>query len=85
MGLKSLSPLICAVIVAILYFENSHQILAFFETSSATQLNDHVFAVKHVLIDFSLTVKAATSIFISGVVRLFHLLRKGNGVLFIIR
>ena len=34
----------------------------------------------HVLIDFSLTVKAATLIFISGhgVVRLFHMLRKGN-------
>ena len=37
-----------------------------------------------ILIDFSLIVKAATLIFISGVVRLFHLLRKGNQVLFII-
>ena len=36
------------------------------------------------LFDFSLTVKAATLIFISGVVRLFHLLRKGNQVLCII-
>ena len=33
-----------------------------------------------VLLDFSLTVKAATF----GVVQLFHLLRKGNQVLFII-
>ena len=31
-----------------------------------------------ILIDFSLTVKAATLIFISGVVRLFHLLNKRN-------
>ena len=30
------------------------------------------------LIDFSLTVKAVTLIFISGVARLFHLLNKGN-------
>ena len=37
-----------------------------------------------VLIYFSLTVKAATLIFISGVIRLVHLLRKGNQVLFII-
>ena len=37
-----------------------------------------------VLLDFSLTAKAAILIFISGVVRLFHLLRKGNQVLFII-
>ena len=40
-----------------------------------------------VLIDFSLTVKAATLIFIHlylGVVRLFHLLNKGNQALFII-
>ena len=36
------------------------------------------------LLDFSLTVKAATLIFISGLVRLFHLLRKGNQVLSII-
>ena len=37
-----------------------------------------------VLIDFSLTVKAATLIFISVRGWLFHLLRKGNQVLFII-
>ena len=37
----------------------------------------------HILFDFSLTVKAATLIFIAGVVRLFHLLRKGNRVTFI--
>ena len=37
------------------------------------------------LIDFWLTVKAATLIFLYlGVVRLFHLLNKGNQVLFII-
>ena len=36
------------------------------------------------LLDFSLSVKAATLIFISGVVRPFHLLRKVNQVLFII-
>ena len=39
------------------------------------------------LIDFSLSVKVATLIFINinmGVVWLFHLLRKGNQVLFII-
>ena len=40
----------------------------------------------YILIDFSLTVKAATLIFISGrslgVVRLFHLLRKGNQDIF---
>ena len=34
----------------------------------------------HVLLDFSLTVKAATL----GVVQLFHLLRKGSQVLFLI-
>ena len=39
---------------------------------------------RNVLIDFSRTVKAATLIFISGVVRLFHLLRQANQVLFII-
>ena len=37
-----------------------------------------------VLLDFSLTVKAATLISYLGVVRLFNLLRKGNQVLFII-
>ena len=37
-----------------------------------------------VLLDFSLTVKGATLIFISGLVRLFRLLKKGNQVLFII-
>ena len=37
-----------------------------------------------VLLDFSLTVKAATLYSYLGVVRLFHLLRKGNQVLFII-
>ena len=36
------------------------------------------------LIDFSLTVKAVTLIFISGRGLLFHLLNKGNQVLFII-
>ena len=36
------------------------------------------------LIDFSLTVKAATLIFISGRGPAFHLLNKGNQVLFII-
>ena len=34
-----------------------------------------------VLLDYSLTVKAATLIFISGRVQLFHLLNKGNQVL----
>ena len=34
-----------------------------------------------VLIEFSLTVKAATKYSYVGVVRLFHLLRKGNQVL----
>ena len=38
--------------------------------------------VVNILIDFSLTVKAATLIFIPG--RLFHLLRKGNQILSII-
>ena len=37
-----------------------------------------------VLIYFFLTVKAANLILYLGVVRLFHLLRKGNQVLFII-
>ena len=37
-----------------------------------------------ILLDFSLIVKAATLISYLGVVRLFHLLRKGNLVLFII-
>ena len=37
----------------------------------------------YIVLDFSLTIKAATLIFILGVVRLFHLLRKGNRVLFI--
>ena len=37
-----------------------------------------------VLIDFWLTVKAVTLIYISCMVRLFHLLYKGNKVLFII-
>ena len=37
-----------------------------------------------VLLDFSLTVKAGTLISYLGVVRLFHPLRKGNQVLFII-
>ena len=40
----------------------------------------------YILIDFLLSVKVAILIFISGsgVVGLFHLLRKGNQVLFII-
>ena len=39
----------------------------------------------HILLDFSLTVKAATLIFISGRgLTIFHLLRKENQVLFII-
>ena len=38
----------------------------------------------YVLLDFSLTVKVATLIFISGCGSAFYLLRKGNQVLFII-
>ena len=37
-----------------------------------------------VLIDFSLSVKAVTLIFVSRRVRLFHLLNKGIQILFII-
>ena len=37
-------------------------------------------AITCILLDFSLTVKAATLKFISGCGRLFHLLRKGNQV-----
>ena len=47
-------------------------------------INPYHYEYFYVLIDFSLTVKAATLIFILGVVRLFHLLNKGNQVLFII-
>ena len=40
--------------------------------------------MREVLVDFSLSVKAATLIFISGCGLAVHLLRKGNQVLFII-
>ena len=43
-----------------------------------------MFIFFHVLIDFSLTVKAATFIFISGRGSAIHLQRKGNQVLFMI-
>ena len=47
-------------------------------------MDPHEYVVLLVLLDFSLTVKAAILYSYLGVVRLFHLLRKGNQVLFIV-
>ena len=49
---------------------------------NTSKILSNVRSIKGVLIDFLLAVKAATLIFIS-VVRLFHMLNKGNQVLFI--
>ena len=50
-----------------------------------TCLNDDFIRTRYVLIYFSITVKAATLIFISGRgSAIFNMLRKGNQVLFII-
>ena len=48
------------------------------------KFNNISFRLQTILIDFSLTVKAATLIFISGRGSVFYLLRKANQVLFII-
>ena len=52
---------------------------------SRFQVGTAILLIYHnILLDFSLTVKAATLIFISGCGSAIYLLRKGNQVLFII-